>query len=169
MSCLHRDPPLKVLDNLLPPPPAACRRCRHRRQPAGLQETPSLLALLAPPAAQPPALLCMPPGCSLCLCLRLLEGHKQPLYCGAFNHFNPKLLGDLFATVGGNRVGAQPLWAAGWRRAGTDHPAAHQQQARHLSVPCPRFPALTHAALGPSRPPYTAADLAASCSRCRCT
>ncbi|KAL4423581.1 hypothetical protein ABPG77_004621 [Micractinium sp. CCAP 211/92] len=34
----------------------------------------------------------------------LLEGHKQPLYCGAFNHFNPKLLGDLFATVGGNRA-----------------------------------------------------------------
>ncbi|KAI7839483.1 hypothetical protein COHA_006750 [Chlorella ohadii] len=33
----------------------------------------------------------------------LVEGHKQPLYCGAFNHWSP-LLADLVATVGSNRA-----------------------------------------------------------------
>lgn len=34
---------------------------------------------------------------------RLTEGHRQPLYCGAFNHIAHQL-GDLLATVGGYRV-----------------------------------------------------------------
>lgn len=89
---------------------------------------------------------------------RLLEGHKQPLYCGAFNHFHPKLLGDLFATVGGNRVGAL-LLAAPCRLAGTPRHSAAFSCCRLLSSPAPRA----------GRPPSTAAGPAASCRRCRRT
>ncbi|EFN59201.1 hypothetical protein CHLNCDRAFT_19370 [Chlorella variabilis] len=49
-----------------------------------------------------PAQAYAPPGITSTRC-RLTEGHRQPIYCGAFNHFSHQL-GDLLATVGGCRA-----------------------------------------------------------------
>lgn len=72
--------------------------------PASCKLPRSLAAAAA--AAWPPlpgrCVTCPPPPCCD---YRLVEGHKQPLYCGAFNHWSP-LLADLVATVGSNRVRA---------------------------------------------------------------
>lgn len=167
MSCIHRDPPLKVLDNppatsacgLPPLPPASRPACRtHRRYSCcwpHRQHNPLRCCVCHPVARSASASGCLRGTSSRCTAAPSTTSTRS---CWA-------TCLPLWEATGW----VQPLWAAGWRRAGTEHRAAHQQQARDLSVPCPRFPVLTRAALGPSRPPYTAADLAASCSRCRCT
>ena len=78
----------------------------------GLQPTPP------PPRCQPPAALprpCdkRPPRSHALPARRLQEGHRQPIYCGAFNHFAHQL-GNLLATVGGNRVRRLAAACAGW-------------------------------------------------------
>ena len=72
---------------------------------------------LPPPRCQPPAALPRPcdkrPPRSLPAARRLQEGHRQPIYCGAFNHFAHQL-GNLLATVGGNRVRRLAAACTGW-------------------------------------------------------
>jgi hypothetical protein len=69
----------------------SCARCRTRAR-GGMHAS----SFCPPPC---PAKLEVP----LTTLPRLTEGHRQPLYCGAFNHIAHQL-GDLLATVGGNRV-----------------------------------------------------------------